>query len=473
MAVVSAARAHLESAWRICPTPPPRERLGGEEPRLSSQALARGLCPEPGKRYNPAVSLTRFESLRAFRYPAYVRIWLGAFVSNLGTWVQSIAIGVYVTEATGKAGWTGTMAALTYAPAVVLGPLGGALADRLDRARFVSLLTLVQMLSAAGLSALAFAGALPLGAIAALVLVSGCASALALPAFNALLSEIVAPEDLLSSVSLSSAQFNLARTVGPMLTALVLAWGGIKAAFIVNSLSYLGVLLALLWAPREPRARLEAQGGLAEGIARGFAVARKDPGIRLALGLVLAATVLVAPFIGLMPAYAIKVFGKGAAAASLLAVGQGVGALVAAFTANAIAGRLGVQALLRRAFIALGPIAVAYWLAPSYEAAFCVLIALGGVYLWMLTALSTTCVGRVSREIQARMSSLYSVTLSGGYSLGLVVQGWLGDRVGLRAVPAAAAALLFLLALGLRRRGSFAAVDAPSEFGGFLQARRG
>lgn len=427
------------------------------------------MCPGPGRRYNAAVALTRFDSLRAFRYPAFVRIWIGAFVSNLGSWIQSIAIGVYVTEATGKAGWTGTMAALTYAPAVVLGPLGGALADRLDRARFVAILAGVQMLSAAGLSALALAGALPLGAIASLVLVSGCANALAVPAFNALLSEIVAPEDLLSSVSLASAQFNLARTIGPMLTALVLTWGGIKAAFLVNSVSYLAVLFALRSAPRAPRAQARPHEGLAKGIAQGMAVARRDPGIRLALGLVLAAAVLVAPFIGLMPAYAIKVFGKGSAAASLLAVAQGVGALVAAFTANALASRLGVQALLRRAFLAVGPIAAVYWLAPSYELAFALLAVLGGVYLWMLTALSTTCIGRVSREIQARMSSLYSVTLSGGYSLGLVAQGWLGDRLGLRAVPAAAAALLFALALVAHRRGAFAAVDAPSEFGGFLQ----
>jgi MFS family permease len=95
-----------------------------------------------------------------------------------------------------------------------------------------------------------------------------------------------------------------------------------------------------------------------------------------------------------------------------------------------------------------------------------VLMVQGGVYLWMLTALSTTCIGRVSREVQARMSSLNSMTLS-GYSLGLLIQGWLGDRVGLRAVPVAA--LLFLLALSLHRRGAFAAVDAPSKFGGFLQ----
>jgi MFS family permease len=413
------------------------------------------------------------DSLRAFRYPAFVRIWIGAFVSNLGGWVQSIAIGVYVTEKTGKAGWTGTMAALTYLPMVFLGPVGGALADRLDRRRFIAWLTGVQMLSALGLSVFALQGALPLWAIAALVFSSGCAGALSTPAFNALLSEIVTQEDLLSAVSLTAGQFNLARTLGPMLTALILTAGGITAAFVANAVSYLGVLAALLSMASPPRAPSVHREGLWKGIGTGFRVAREDPGIRLALLLVLAVSVLVAPFIGLMPAYAIKVFHKGPAAASLLAVGQGLGAFVAAFTANAIADRLGVRKLLTRALIALGPIAAAYWLAPTYGVAFAILIVQGGVYLWTLTALSTTCIGRVSRDIQARMISLYSMTLSGGYSLGLVIQGWLGDRVGIRAVPAVAAAVLLALALVLWRRGSFAAVDGPSAFGGFVRPRRG
>jgi MFS family permease len=410
-------------------------------------------------------------TLRAFSYPAYRWLWLGAFVSNMGTWIQNIALGVWVTQTTGKAGWTGTIAALAFLPAVVLAPVSGALADRWDRRRLIAALSLVQVACAAGLAALGLTGRLSLPGVAALVLASGCAMAASGPAFNALLSEIVAPEDLLSAVSLSAAQFNLARTVGPMLAAIVLAFGGVGGAFVANAVATVAVVVAVLSVRGLPPRRPAPPGSLSRGVLEGFRVARTDPGIRLALLVVAALTVLVAPFIGLIPAFAIKVFGRDAAGASALATSQGVGSLVAAFTANALALRWGVRAFLGRALVVVPVVAVAYWLAPSFALALVALSLLGGVYLWCLTALSTICMGRVSRDLQARMNSLYFVALSGGYVLGLVVQGWLGDHLGLRAVPVVAALLFLGVVLLLRARRAFAVVDAPGAFGGALPAR--
>jgi len=175
--------------------------------------------------------------------------------------------------------------------------------------------------------------------------------------------------------------------------------------------------------------------------------------------------VLLAPFIGLMPAYAMQGFGKDKAAASLMAMAQGAGALVAALTANALAQRFGVRRLLSGALTVTAPVAAAYWLAPWYPLAFFLLAVLGGLYLWTITSLSTTCLGRVDRGLQARLSSLYSMTLSGGYSLGLVILGWGQDHLGLRVVPAVAAGVVLLVALVLHQRRAFDALDAPAPFG--------
>jgi predicted MFS family arabinose efflux permease len=426
-------------------------------------------------RYNravPAGSLrAHVATLRAFSYPAYRWLWLGAFVSNVGTWIQNIALGVWVTQTTGKAGWTGTIAGLSYLPTVFLAPITGALADRWDRRRLIAALSLVQVACAAGLAVLGLTGRLSLPGIAALVLASGCAAAASGPAFNALLSEIVKPDDLLSAVSLSSAQFNLARTVGPMLAAVVLSFGGVGAAFVGNAVCTVAVVVAVLWARGLPARRPVPPGSLSRGVLEGFRVARTDPGIRLALLVVTVLTILIAPFIGLIPAFAIKVFGRDVAGVSALATSQGLGALVAAFTANAVALRWGVRRFVTRALLVVPPVAIAYWLAPRFGLALAALALLGGVYLWCLSALSTICMGRVGRDLQARMNSLYSVALSGGYVLGLVVLGWLGDRLGLRAVPVAAALAFFALVLVLRARRAFAAVDAPGQFGGALPSR--
>jgi MFS family permease len=412
---------------------------------------------------------SRFASLGALSYPAYRRIWLGAFISNLGTWIQSISIGVYVTQTTGKAGWTGTIAALTFLPSVVLSPIGGALADRRDRRRLVGLLATIQALCAAGLAALGLSESLSLFAIAALVFIAGCATAMSMPAFNALLMEIVGPAHILSAVSLSAAQFNLARIIGPMIAAAILAFGGFGFAFVANALATFAVVAAVLTTKtaRRPRA---VDGSLLQGLAQGFRIARVDPGIRLALPLVLTVSVLIAPFIGLMPVYAINGFERGAAGASMLATSQGLGALIAAFFANAVATRWGVRNLLKRALFIVAPIAGAYWLSPTFEIAMLSVVLLGGAYMWTLSALSTTCLARVSRDIQARTSSLYSMTLSAGYSVGLVAQGWLTDQLGLRT-PAAAAALLLVILLVLAQRRAFDAVEAPCRFGGTIATR--
>ena len=149
-----------------------------------------------------------------------------------------------------------------------------------------------------------------------------------------------------------------------------------------------------------------------------------------------------------------------------MAMAQGAGALVAALTANAMAMRWGLKRLLSRGLTVLAPVAAIYWLSPWYGMAFGVLALLGGIYLWNLTGLSTTCLSRVPRDLQARVSSLYSVTLSGGYSIGLLAQGWMQDRLGLRAVPATAAILVLVLVLVLQSRRAFDALDHPSELGG-------
>ena len=80
---------------------------------------------------------TRVSPFRPFRHRAFAIVWTGSFVSNIGTWMETVAIGVYVTQATGQAAWTGTVAALTYVPTVLLGPFGGVLSDRVDRVRLL------------------------------------------------------------------------------------------------------------------------------------------------------------------------------------------------------------------------------------------------------------------------------------------------------------------------------------------------
>jgi MFS family permease len=394
---------------------------------------------------------TRVSPFRPFRHRAFAIVWTGSFVSNIGTWMETVAIGVYVTQATGQAAWTGTVAALTYVPTVLLGPFGGALADRFDRRRFLVAVTLFQTLLAATLTLLAATDRLSVAAVATIVLLAGCAFAVAMPAVQAMTPDLVGADDLLGAMSLGAAQFNLGRVVGPALAGLVITAGGLAWAFGLNVLSFGAVLLALALIRIPPLASSDGERPrVLRTVADGVVAARRDPGIRTALLLLLATTFLVSPFIGLVPAVAIKVFGRGAPGTSALVTAQGIGAVCSALAAAPLAGLLGRRRLLVAALVLVGPAAVLYGLAPTFPLAVAAIAVLGFVYLAVLSGTSTVCQLRAPRELRARIASLFMLGVGGGHALGLVVQGWLGDRVGLPEVAAATGLLLLGIVVTVR-----------------------
>ncbi|HKE98126.1 MAG TPA: MFS transporter [Actinomycetes bacterium] len=396
------------------------------------------------------MSTQRGSPLRPFRSRPYLIIWLGAFVSNIGTWMESVAVGVYVTQATGKAGWTGTIAALTFLPTTLFGPFAGALADRFDRRRYLALVTLAQAGLAGALTVLAAADRLTVARVAVIVFLSGCAFAFLIPAWSAILPDLVPTEDVLAATSLSQAQFNLGRVVGPALAGLVIGIGGVAWAFGANTLSFAAVLVsvALIRLPRP--ARDGPREPVLDQIRAGLTLARRDPGIRTALALLGAMAVLVSPFIGLVPAVAIKVFHAGAAGAALLVTAQGVGAVLAALAAGPLGARFGPRALLVAALLAVGPAAVLYGLSPTFPVAMLALLVLGFVYLSVLGGTATVCQLRAPREFRGRIASLFMLVLGSGYPLGLVVHGWLGDRVGLPVVTTAGGLAMLGIVLAVR-----------------------
>ncbi|HZD72512.1 MAG TPA: MFS transporter [Actinomycetota bacterium] len=408
----------------------------------------------------------RVSPFRPFRHRAFAIIWAGAFVSNIGTWMETIAVGVYVTQTTGQAGWTGTIAALTYAPTVVLGPVAGALADRFDRRRYLVSIALFQTALAATLASLAVTGRLSIPLVATIVLLEGAAFASYMPASQAMIPDLVASEDLLGAMTLGGAQFNLGRVIGPALAGLVIAAGGLAWAFWFNAASFGAVLLALGLISVPPlRHRGEQVTRVWRTIGEGVVAARRDPGIRTALLLLLATTFLVSPFIGLVPAVAIKVFDRGAAGTAALVTAQGIGAVCAALTAGPLAARIGRRRLLVTALLAVGPLAAAYGLAPSFPLAVVAIGVLGFCYLNVLSGTTTVGQLRAPRELRARTASLAMLGVGGGHSLGLVMQGWLGDRVGLRLVTAVTglALLAIIAAVRATRPDLVRSMDEPAK----------
>jgi MFS family permease len=403
-------------------------------------------------------------SLSALRHPPYARLWTGAFVSNIGTWMQTVAIGIYVTDRTGQAAWTGTVAAASFVPIALLGPVGGALADRVSRRRLLMTTTLVQTALTSLLTALFVAGDPSAPVVTIIVLGDGIAAALGFPAFQAMLPDLVPEADLASAIALSSAQFNLGRVVGPAIAGIVITIGGYAWALGINAASFLAVVFVLTTLPL-PRPEPPPEGEtLWQSMAAGTRYVREDRGIRVGVGAMCINTLFAAPFIALVPAMSEKVFDAGARGTSVLVTAQGIGAVLMGFSLGTLASRFGIRRVLVTMLTLLPPALVLYAYAPALPLSALALFFVGAFYLGALSSFFTVAQLRAPTQLRGRVLAVNNVILGSLYPLGSVVQGRVADSVGLRATTAGAAIAMAAVLLVVRvvRPGITRAIDAPA-----------
>ena len=384
-------------------------------------------------------------SLAPLRHRRYAALWSGAFASNIGTWMETVGVGILVTTKTGQAGWAGLGAAAGFLPSGFIGPVGGALADRVPRRRLLLATTSVQTALAGLLTALAATGSTEPAIVTLIVLGSGCANALGFPAYQSMMPDLVPREELPSAMALGAAQWNLGRVIGPALAGIVIAAGGYEWAFAINTVSFLAVIAAV--APlRLPAPRPHGDESIIESIREGIRFARDEPGIRAVIGYLALNSVLAAPFIALVPAFALKVFHDAHDGTSVLVTAQGLGAVLMALMLGGLADRFGHRHVLLGALAALPVALTLYALAPSLALGAVAIFAVGFLYLGCLSSFMTIAQLRAPTELRGRVMSAVMVLLGVLYPLASIAQGTIADEIGLRATTAGAAALL---ALGL------------------------
>ena len=407
----------------------------------------------------------RFDALAPLRHPAYARLWTGAFVSNIGTWMETVALGVYVQNLTHQAAWTGTIAAAGFVPIAFFGPIGGALADRFPRKLLLLATNLVQT-GLATLLAFLFAFGHPTAPVLALIVFgNGICAGLGFPAFQAILPDLVPVEDLPGAIALSSAQYNLGRVVGPALAGIVIAIGGYAWAEAVNALSFFAVIAVLLTLTL-PKPGVHARDEkMFRSIVNGFQFVRREPGLRINAAAMCLNTFLAAPFIALVPAMAQDVLHDGKAGTSILITVQGIGAVTMALSLGMLVVRFGPRRLLIGLMATLPFALTAYAFAPVLALSALALFFVGALYLGALSTFSTIAQFRAPPAIRGRVLAVNTMILGSLYPLGAVVQGKIADNIGLRQTTFAAAAIMAIVLAVARlvRPGITRALDIPVE----------
>jgi MFS family permease len=409
-------------------------------------------------------------SLRPLRSRNFALLWSAALVSNIGSWMQAVALGILVTAKTHNPLWTGLVAAAAFLPNGLLAPFGGALADRLDRRRWLLATTAAETAFAALLAVLAAGGQATPAVAVVVAFFGGCAAAIGFPTYQAMLPDLVERQDLLAASLLSSAQFNLGRVLGPALAGVAIVAGSYTLAFVANAMSFGAVMLALVFMRLPPPVRSPRSSSLLSEMLEGARTAAAEPGCRAAIGLIAVVALLASPFIALVPAMAIEALHlhsahRGAAGTSVLVTAQGIGAVIGALVLPGLAQRVGRRRQVVGALFLLPALLALYGLAPSLDLSAVALLVLGAAYLAVLSGLSTVVQLRAPEFARGRVISFFMLALGTLYPIGAVVQGALGKLIGVRVVTVGSGLVLLLLLVmvALGRPSVFQALDDLPE----------
>src|SRR5579871_237831 len=239
-------------------------------------------------------------AFRALRHRNFRLFIGGQMVSLIGTWMQNTAQSWLVYRLTHSELLLGTALFCSQICVFALGPLGGLAADRFSRHKLVILTQTCSMLQAFVLAVLTLSGRVQVWHILTLAVLLGAINAFDMPGRQSLLIQMTSKDDLLSAISLNSAIFNAARTVGPGIGGLLVAWLGEGVCFLLNGISFLAVigsLLAMRLQPFERKAEVSPWSHLKDG----FSYARNHTDVRRVLTVMAAATFANTPVLVLAP----------------------------------------------------------------------------------------------------------------------------------------------------------------------------
>lgn len=388
--------------------------------------------------------------LRALNHPDFRIFFTAQLASQMGTWMQSVAQAWLVLQLTDSPFRLGLVGALQFGPLLLFSLLTGAIADRLPRRRLLVGTQSVMAGQALVLGLLVAAGAARYWHVLVLAALMGLANTVDTPARQSFVADMVGKADLVNAVALNSAAFNGARIVGPAVAGLLIGRFGLAPVFVINGLSFAGIIAALAQVRAEGRPAGRGPTTIRQEIGAGLRYARRTPEVTLILGVLLVVSLTVFNFSVYVPLLARHVFGLGA---------EGFGFLMAAVGLGAMAGALTLGAS-RAAHPPLRTIAGAAVLACAgvlgISAAGDVRLVVPLLFLVGFAGITTAAGCNTSLQLIApdalrgRIMSLHVLVFGGSFPIGALVVGAVSERWGVSTALLAGGGtgLLGLAAIG-------------------------
>ena len=403
--------------------------------------------------------------LRALNHRDFRLFISGQLISQIGTWMQSVAQSWLVLELTNSPFRLGLISALQYGPMLCLSFVAGAIADRLPKRRVIIATQTALMCQAFVLAFLTWTGHVRYWHVAILATCYGLANTLDMPTRQSFVVEMAGKDDLTNAIALNSAMVNGARMVGPAVAGLLVDRYGVAPAFGLNGLSFVAVILALLAMRAEGLPRHEKGTTVREEIAAGIRYAVHMPLVALVLSLLLTVSLFVINHTVMVPLLARDVLRVGAHGFGLLMAALGTGAIIGALTLGTLVkGRPSLSLIIGAAVIASSLTLLLAGIR-SFWAAMIVLTLVGLSQIVFLASSNTTLQMVVPDRMRGRIMSLYTFVWVGVTPIGSLFVGTIAEWFGVAAAYAAGGGvgLACIVGLGLMwKRGRARSDRAPS-----------
>jgi MFS family permease len=368
---------------------------------------------------------------RTLQYRNYRLFFIGQFISLIGTWMQQIAVSWLVYQMTHSVFLLGLVGFVSQIPTFAISPFAGVWSDRFNRYRMLIMTQTLSMIQAIILAILVLSGIISVWQIILLSLFIGCVNAIDMPTRQSFVVYMIDDrKDLSNAIALNSAMFNAARFLGPFIAGVLIAIVGEGICFLINGLSYIAVILALLAMNVSNMKIGFKKSSVIEELKDGFTYVFSDTKIKSILMLVALTSIMGVPFIILMPAFAKDILQGGPHTLGFLMSALGGGALMGAFYLAARKDVKGLRKIINLAALLFGigliglSLSNYLWISllMTFIAGFGMMVQVASSNTWLQT--------NVDDDKRGRMMSFYVVSFMGTAPFGSLLAGSMARAIG-------------------------------------------
>lgn len=392
-------------------------------------------------------------AFRALRSKNFRLFFIGQIVSLLGTFIQQIALGWLIYSLTDSALYLGVIGFAGQIPALVLTPLAGVYADRMNRRKVLIAAQTVAMSMALLMAGLYFAGLIQVWHIIVIAIINGMAMAFDTPFRHAFLLEMVGDKELLqNAIALNSTLINSARFIGPMVGGFLIAIFGEGYCFLINGLSFLAVIIALLSMNVKPKNKGKVHGSVFRELIEGFQYSFNFKPIRYLLILVATTGFFGLPYQVFLPVFARDILHGGSQMLGFLTGTMGAGALLGAFYLASRKGICGIPRLILISAITFSVALMGFSLSSYPVLSLVLMFFLGFGMIIQFASTNTLLQTIVDEDKRGRVVALYGMSFMGITPLGSLLLGTITPWAGVQYTLLVSGSICLITALSFSRR---------------------